>query len=84
LVPEHYLDKSISEYMLVRLGGSAEIGDRVMCGEVDLIVRDVRSDSDIVEVGLAIDRREQQTPFPLLLFVSALWQQLRKWLKLVS
>ncbi|ERP92852.1 hypothetical protein Q669_31805 [Labrenzia sp. C1B10] len=84
LVPEHYLDKTISEYMLVRLGGSAEIGDRVMCGEVDLIVRDVRSDSDIVEVGLAIDRREQQTPFPLLLFVSALWQQLRKWLKLVS
>lgn len=80
-VPQHHLEKSIAEYMLQRLGGSAEIGDRVTCGEVDLIVRDVRADGAIAEVGLAIERRENPAPIPLFLFGVEIWRRLRKSLR---
>jgi cell volume regulation protein A len=53
-VPRADPEETIASYMLARLGGTAEIGDRVHCGTVDLIVRDTDVDSAIAAVGLAI------------------------------
>lgn len=69
--------ETIADYMLTRLGGTAEVGDRVHCGEVDLIVRDVDADGDIVDVGLAIDQNEAAQKVPLFLSGAEIWHALR-------
>ena len=53
---------SIGEFMSDRLGGSAEVGDRVNCGDIDLIVRDVDPKGAISEVGLVILDRPRRIP----------------------
>lgn len=53
---------SIGDFMVSRLGGIAEVGDRVYCGEIDLIVRDVGPNGSISEVGLSILDRPRLIP----------------------
>jgi len=50
------LETSLRDFMTVRLGGTAEIGDRVACGPVDLIVREMNMDGEIIGVGLALEK----------------------------
>lgn len=63
-VPE---DKTIADYMRERLGGTAEIGDRVSIGPVELIVREIDVNGDISEAGLAIDQEAQRVRVPVFL-----------------
>ena len=44
----------IGVYMLERLGGQAEVGDRVAIGFLELIVRDTDENGAIVAAGLAL------------------------------
>lgn len=53
---------SIGEFVAGRLGGTAEVGDRVNCGDIDLIVRDVDPNGAISEIGLAILDRQRRIP----------------------
>ncbi|MCA1492312.1 potassium/proton antiporter [Sinorhizobium alkalisoli] len=76
-VPERHLNNSIADFMVQRLGGTAEVGDRVACGEVDLVVRDVRADGEIAEVGLAVDQAQGQAQIPLFLSGEEIW----RWVK---
>ena len=77
-VPERHLDSSISEFMVQRLGGSAEVGDRVTCGDVDLVVREVDTKGEIAAVGLAVDQREGQAQIPLFLSGEEIWHWVRR------
>lgn len=76
-VPEQHLDKSIADFMKRRLGGTVEVGDRVSCGSVDLVVRDIGAQGDIKEVGLAVDQMESQPHIPLFLSGGEIW----RWVK---
>jgi cell volume regulation protein A len=69
--------QSIRDHITERLGGTAEVGDRVRCGEVELIVRDLDSDGAISEVGLSIDEPESIPQLPLFQSGGELWQLLR-------
>lgn len=57
----------IGEIMLRRLGGTAEIGDRVRMGDLDLIVRAVKTDGGIAELGLTVDHADPDRRIPLFL-----------------
>ncbi|WP_127143824.1 potassium/proton antiporter [Pelagibacterium montanilacus] len=61
-------DRKIADYMRERLGGTAEVGDRVAIGQLELIVREVNVDGDITAAGLAIDQEAGRARVPL--FVS--------------
>lgn len=76
-VPEQQLDNSIADFMRHRLGGTAEVGDRVNCGSVDLVVRSLSTQGDIKEVGLAVDQMESQPHIPLFLSGEEIWN----WIK---
>jgi potassium/hydrogen antiporter len=77
-VPERHLDSTIGAFMVQRLGGTAEVGDRVMCGDVDLIVRDVNANGEIAEVGLAVDQTEGQPQIPLFLSGREMWDWVKE------
>ena len=47
-------DRPISAYLLDRLGGRAEIGDRVPIGPVELIVREIDESGAVRTAGLAL------------------------------
>ena len=48
-------DLSISQMMIARLGGRAEYGDRVTVRPVELIVREVGVDGNVVSAGLSLE-----------------------------
>jgi cell volume regulation protein A len=50
-------DGSITDYILKRVGGHADIGDRVALGDIELIVRDVDEAGAIKSVGLSVEPR---------------------------
>jgi cell volume regulation protein A len=50
-------DASIANYILKRVGGRADIGDRVALGDIELIVRDVDEAGAIKSVGLSVEPR---------------------------
>ncbi|WP_192895631.1 potassium/proton antiporter [Arsenicitalea aurantiaca] len=77
-VPEQHLDHSIADFMKQRLGGTAEVGDRVNCGSVDLVVRDIGTQGEIKEVGLAVDQMESQPHIPLFLSGGEIWNWIKK------
>lgn len=77
-IPEQHLDHSIADFMKQRLGGTAEVGDRVNCGSVDLVVRDISTQGEIKEVGLAVDQTESQPHIPLFLSGGEIWNWVKK------
>ncbi|WP_439577248.1 potassium/proton antiporter [Elioraea sp.] len=66
-VPARSLDREVNTFMLSRLGGSAEIGDRVPCGDAELIVREVDAQGNVTEAGLALGEDAQKWQLPLFL-----------------
>jgi cell volume regulation protein A len=58
-------DKTIAELMTDRLGGRAEIADRVAFGPVELIVRDVSENGKIVSAGIALAPEVPKPQIPL-------------------
>jgi cell volume regulation protein A len=47
--------RTIGDYMARRLGGPPEVGDRVACGDVELIVRDLDEEDRIAAVGISLE-----------------------------
>jgi potassium/hydrogen antiporter len=47
-------DRTIAEFIERRLGGRTDIGDRVACGGVELIVRELDDEGHIRSVGVAV------------------------------
>ncbi|SEQ77783.1 potassium/proton antiporter, CPA1 family [Faunimonas pinastri] len=54
-VPTADPELTISRFMADRLGGRAEVGDRVGCGPVDLVVRDTDDEGRVISAGLALE-----------------------------
>jgi cell volume regulation protein A len=46
---------SIGDYITRRLGGPPEVGDRVACGNVELIVRELDEEGRIAAVGISLE-----------------------------
>jgi cell volume regulation protein A len=61
-LPRAQWDQIIADFMADRLGGSAEVGDRVSADKVNLIVRATDEAGSIVAVGMAIERTEPAVP----------------------
>lgn len=69
------LERPIGDFMAERLGGRAEIGDRVACGPIDLIVRETEANGAIGSVGIALE------PAPP---VALAWRPLRQDYEIVA
>jgi potassium/hydrogen antiporter len=54
-VPADLRGKSLKEGISQRLLGRVELGDRIALGPFELIVRDISSEGEIMEVGLLLD-----------------------------
>jgi cell volume regulation protein A len=48
-------EATIADYMRRRLGGQSALGDRVACGSIELVVRDIDEDGAISSVGVSIE-----------------------------
>jgi cell volume regulation protein A len=66
LVDDQDADGSIADYILKRVGGHADIGDRVALGDIELIVRDVDEAGAIKSVGLSVEPRPASAILPIL------------------
>jgi cell volume regulation protein A len=82
-VDDQDADGSIADYILKRVGGHADIGDRVALGDIELIVRDVDEAGAIKSVGLSIEPRPARSAIlPLFLNVHELLVWIRgRWSK---
>jgi cell volume regulation protein A len=82
-VDDQDADRSIADYILKRVGGHADIGDRVALGDIELIVRDVDEAGAIKSVGLSIEPRPARSAIlPLFLNVHELLDWIRgRWSK---
>src|SRR5690606_38731285 len=58
---------TISQLLAARLDGYLEYADRVSLGPIDLIVRDVDDDGNVVSVGLSLEPQPAASSMPLLL-----------------
>jgi potassium/hydrogen antiporter len=59
------MDETVGEFLLRRFGGRVEIGDRLVLGPIDLIVREVDGHGAVGEIGLSLERvadEEQAVP----------------------
>ncbi|MBL8698997.1 MAG: potassium/proton antiporter [Alphaproteobacteria bacterium] len=54
-------NETLDQFMRMRLGGSAVVGDRIAIGPVELIVRDVEK-GHVVRVGLEVEPAEERLP----------------------
>ncbi|WP_404402205.1 potassium/proton antiporter [Pelagibacterium halotolerans] len=77
IAPNVAPDRSIADFMRERLGGTAEVGDRVAVGAIELIVRDVNIEGEISEVGLSIDQEVARARVPVFVTGHELVQTLR-------
>jgi cell volume regulation protein A len=69
------LDDSLDEFLRMRLGGSAVVGDRVPIGTVELIVREVDR-GHVTKVGLAIEPPTER--LPALRLLGRLWSMVAR------
>ncbi|WP_180903578.1 potassium/proton antiporter [Martelella soudanensis] len=72
-IPDDQKDVSIADYMKQKLGGGVEVGDRVGCGGLDLVVREVNQHGSVSEVGLVVDQPDAQAQIPLFLSGKDMW-----------
>lgn len=78
--PQRDATKTVAEFIERRLGGKAEIGDRVACGDFELVVRDIAEDGGIVSVGIATEPSISRTAkIPLFLNARQIIERLKKW-----
>jgi cell volume regulation protein A len=71
---------SIAAFIEGRLGGRTEVGDRVACGGIELVVREIDEAGNIKAVGLAI-QPQPSVPAKVPLFLNArqIKERLRAW-----
>lgn len=71
----------VGDFLKKRLGSSVGRGDRLMMGPVELIVRDVDSDSGRISLGLAVEPTPASTPkLPLFQSFQEITAWIRSWL----
>ena len=71
----------VGDFLKKRLGSSVGRGDRLMVGPVELIVRDVDSDSGRISLGLAVEPTPASTPkLPLFQSFQEITAWIRSWL----
>ncbi len=56
-----YYDRTLADFMHLRLGPNVVVGDRVKIGGIELVVRELRKDK-IAKVGLEIEPQEERLP----------------------
>jgi len=71
----------IGDLMLSRLGGTAEVGDRVSLNGIEMIVREIGTNGSISEVGLTVDHDESRLHLPLFMSGREMIAWLRKRLR---
>ncbi len=77
-IESHNADSTIAEYILKRVGGHADIGDRVALGDIELIVRELDETGTIKSVGLSIaPRPSRSSMLPIFLNVRGLLSWIR-------
>ena len=78
-IDEQDADSSIAHYILKRVGGHADIGDRVALGDIELIVRDVDEAGAIKSIGLSVEPRLARSAIlPIFLNVHDLLNWIRR------
>ncbi|GGD94552.1 K+/H+ antiporter [Aureimonas endophytica] len=76
---ERIAARPIGDYMVERLGGRAEYGDRVPVGPIELIVRDTDESGAILAAGLALDPdASRETEITLFLNLRGWWRRLSR------
>jgi cell volume regulation protein A len=72
---------TVGELLRRELAGDIEPGDRISLGAVDVIVRRVSEDHEVLEVGLAMEHAESAVPrIPLFQSPHELAELIRSWL----
>ena len=61
-LPDNVAEASIAAFIASRVGGHAEIGDRVGLGAVELVVREVDDGGKTIAAGLAIMEEDRARP----------------------
>lgn len=59
---------TVANFIERRLGGHAELGDRILLGDLELIVRDMGEDGIIKDVGLSVEPRASKSGWLVHLF----------------
>jgi potassium/hydrogen antiporter len=73
-------DQTVEEFIKARLGGAVELGDRVSCGDIELVVREMGEDGKILSAGIVVDPVvSQSAKIPLFLNARRILDRLRKW-----
>lgn len=54
-------DKTLADFLKLRLGTNVVVGDRVKIGDIELVVRELRKDQ-VVKVGLEIEPEAERLP----------------------
>lgn len=68
---------TIGKFIEMRLGGGAEVGDRVSCGGFDLVVRKASDKGKVEQVGIAITPHlSRVTRIPIFLNARQIWDRL--------
>ena len=68
VIPDEALGLSVAQYLERKLGGRPGIGDRILLGDVELIVRALDFGECISEVGLAAEPTRVDAPrLPMIL-----------------
>jgi potassium/hydrogen antiporter len=79
-VDESHSDQTVEDFIKARLGGAVELGDRVSCGDVELVVREMGEDGKIVRAGIVVDPGvSQSAKIPLFLNARRILDRFRKW-----
>ena len=61
-LPSDVAEATIAEFIASRVGGHAEVGDRVAVGAVELVVREVDEAGKTIAAGLAIVEEDRARP----------------------
>src|SRR5690606_38086888 len=72
-------EMTVADFIRYRLGGAVELGDRVSCGDVELVIREMTDDGRIASVGLVTDPGvSASAKIPLFLNAREIFDRLKK------
>lgn len=70
----------LREFIKRRLGGKPEVGDRVLAGKLELIVREISEDHEVTAVGLSLDPAAfRSARVPIFLNAREISSRLARW-----
>jgi potassium/hydrogen antiporter len=69
-----YYERTLAEFMVMRLGENVVVGDRVKIGDIELVVRELRKEK-IAKVGLEIEPEAERLP------ILRLWTRVKSYVR---